>query len=116
MKFIATVSFSFLLSSPVLAAPFLVCDPYPTDDATKGVPTEFAVTISGIAAPIVTPAVAAGTNKVAMKLDLGTLNLSGAKTVTAKARNQWGESAATAPFSFTANVPAAPGGLGLSAN
>jgi hypothetical protein len=96
----------------VSAAPFLVCDPYPS---TVPQPTEFVVNISGITAPIVTPAINVTGGK-AMKLDLGPLNLVGAKTVTAKARNPaYGESANSAPFSFTAGVPAAPDGLTLSA-
>jgi hypothetical protein len=75
-----------LLPFSVQAAPFLTCDPYPS---TGLQPSEFVVTVSGVTAPIVTPAVAV-TGGVAMRLDLGPLNLSGAKTVTAKARNAWG--------------------------
>lgn len=100
-----------LLPLTANAAPFLVCTPYPSTGAQ---PTEFVVTISGVTAPIVTPAVDVTGGK-AMRLDLGPLNLSGAKTVTAKARNAWGESAASSPFTFTAGGPAAPGGIGLSA-
>lgn len=103
-----------LTASPVMAAPFLACDPYPTNQPAAAVPTEFVVTISGITAPIVTPAVDVTGGK-ALKLDLGPLNLSGTRTATAKARNQWGESAASAPFTFTAGPPASPTGLGLSA-
>lgn len=101
-----------LFPAAASAAPFLICDPYPS---TAVQPTEFVVTISGLASPIVTPAVDVTGGK-AMRLDLGPLNLSGAKTATAKARNAWGESAASSPFSFTANTPVAPGGIGLSAN
>jgi hypothetical protein len=101
-------------SSVVAASPFLVCDPYPTDVAAQAVPTEFVVSISGLA-PITSPAVPAGAGKVALKLDLGPLNLSGARTVTARAKNLWGESVESAPFTFTAGAPAVPGGLGLSA-
>ncbi len=101
-----------VVSGTVSAAPFLMCDPYPT---TGAYPTEFVVTISGIANPIVTPAVDVTGGK-AMRLDLGPLGLSGAKTVTAKARNPWGESAASAPFSFTAGSPAPVTGIGLSPN
>jgi hypothetical protein len=99
----------------VQAAPFLTADPYPTNVATEIVPTSFVVTISGIAAPITTPAVSVGTNQVGLKLDLGPLNLTGSRTVTAKAKNAWGESASSLPFVFTAGVPAVPGSLGLSA-
>jgi hypothetical protein len=83
--------------------------------AGEAVPTEFIVTISGIAQPITTPAVPAGTNQVQLKLDLGPLNLSGAKTVTAKAKNMWAESAASTALTFTAGPPTVPTGLGLSA-
>lgn len=100
-----------LASGAVSAAPFLTCDPYP---ATGQQPTEFVVTIAGLTAPVVTPAVDVTGGK-ALRLDLGPLNLSGSKTITAKARNAWGESAASAPFTFTAGVPGVPGGLGLSA-
>lgn len=101
----------WLLSTNTLAAPFLVCDPYP---ATGQQPTEFVVTISGVANPVVSPAVEVTGGK-ALRLDLGPLNLSGAKTITAKARNAWGESADSAPFAFAAGTPTAPGGLGLRA-
>ena len=94
-----------------LATPFLMCDPYPN---TGPQPTEFIVNVSGITAPIVTPAVDVTGGKV-LKLDLGPLNLVGPKTVTAKARNAYGESALSAPFSFTAGAPAVPSGLTLSA-
>lgn len=104
-----------LTASPAMAAPFLACDPYPTNVAAQAVPTEFIVTISGVANPIVTPAVPAGTNAVTLKLDLGPLNLSGTRTATAKARNAWGESAASAALTFTAGPPTAPTALGLSA-
>ena len=107
----ATAGVLLLASGAVSAAPFLVCDPYP---ATGQPPTEFVVTMTGVATPIVTPAVDVSGGK-ALRLDLGPLNLSGSKTVTAKARNAWGESAASAPFTFTAGVPGVPGGLGLSA-
>lgn len=92
------------------AAPFLVCDPYPS---TAVQPTEFVVTISGVANPIVTPAVDVTGGK-AMRLDLGPLNLTGSKTVTAKARNAWGESANSSPLAFTAGAPSVPSGIGLS--
>ena len=101
-------------SGAASAAPFLTGDPYPTNVAGQAVPSEFVVTISGVANPLVTPAVPDGANAVVLKLDLGPLKLSGARTVTVKARNAWGESASSAPFAFTAGAPAVPGGLGLS--
>lgn len=103
----------FILLMPLMAQadPWLVCAPYP---ATAVQPTEFVVTISGIPAPILSPAVAV-TGGVALKLDLGPLNLSGTKTFTAKARNAWGESVASLPFVSVTGVPTAPSGLGLLA-
>ena len=97
------------------AAPFLISNPYQTNVAADAVPTEFVVTISGITQSVTTPAVAVGLNQVGLKLDLGPLNLSGSRTVTAKARNAWGESASSIPLTFTAGPPTAPTGLGLSA-
>ena len=73
------------------------------------------VTISGVANPIVSPSVDVTGGK-ALRLDLGPLNLSGAKTVTAKARNMWGESAVSSPLAFTAGVPTAPSGITSLAN
>ena len=116
MKNAFVVALLSALSPVAFAAPFLVCDPYPTNDPAKAVPTEFVVTVSGVAAPITIPAVPAGANAVAMKLDLGPLKLVGSKSITAKARNAWGESAATPVFTFVAGAPAVPGGIGLSAD
>lgn len=104
------LALSALINS-ALAAPFLVCDPYPS---TAVQPTEFIVTISGVPAPITTPAVDVAGGK-AMKLDLGPLNLSGSRTITAKAKNLWGASADSLPFTFTAGPPGLPTGITLSA-
>ena len=114
MNNVRNAFFALMCLAPMTAtsSPWLICDPYPN---TVIQPTEFVVTISGIANPIVTPAVDVTGGK-AMRLDLGPLNLTGAKTATAKARNAWGESAASSPFLFTAGTPVAPGGIGLSAN
>ncbi len=58
-KFLCLALFPFVAN----AAPFLVADPYPTNVAVEAIPTEFVVTISGIAEPITTPAVLVGTNQ-----------------------------------------------------
>lgn len=101
-----------LLSSAVAAAPFLVCDPYltPASMDASAIPTEFVVTISGVPAPITTPAfpVPGG---VILKLDLAPLHLVGTQTVTAKAKNAWGESASSAPLEFNVGPPSAPTNL-----
>jgi len=99
------------LCSTATAAPFLLCDPYPSSGPQ---PVEFLVTV-GTAPPVVVPATRQTDGSVILKWDIAGIG-TGAKTVTAKARNAWGESAASAPFSFTAGTPAAPGGIGLSAN
>lgn len=104
----------YFVSTVALGGPWLIADPYPTNQPSTAIPTEFVVTISGIAAPVVSPAVDVTGGK-GLKLDLGPLNLSGTRTVTAKARNSWGESAASAALTFTAGPPTAPTGLGLSA-
>ena len=97
------------------AAPFLVASPYATNVAGEAVPTEFVVAISGITQRIIAPAISVGTNQVGLKFDLGPLNLSGPRTVTARARNYWAESAESTALTFTAGPPTAPTGLGLSA-
>lgn len=107
-----SASVFLLVPFAAVAAPFLTCAPYP---ATEQQPTEFSVTISGVANVVTSPAVDVAGGK-ALHLDLGPLNLSaGSHTATAKARNQWGESAASLPLTFVAGTPVAPTGLGLSA-
>ena len=104
------LALSALINS-AFAAPFLVSDPYPS---TEVQPTEFVVTISGVPAPVITPVVETPQGKI-LRLDLGPLNLSGSRTVTAKARNIWGMSADSLPFTFTAGPPGLPTGITLSA-
>ena len=100
-----------MLPSLGFASPFLICDPYPT---TVTQPSEFVVTISGMSI-ITSPAVNSPEGKF-LKLDLGPLNLTGTKTVTARAKNQWGESADSLPLTFTVGVPTKPTGITLSVN
>ena len=110
MKNISALPFLFALASfPIYAAPFIVSDPYPPDAAQ---PTEFVISVSGTQTPIVIPPTATPQGAI-LKWDVATVN--GSKTITAKARNPWGESAATPPFTFTAGTPATPSGIGLSA-
>ena len=110
MKNISALPFLFTLASfPIYAAPFVVSDPYPPDSAQ---PTEFVISVSGTQSPVVVPATATPQG-VILKWDVA--GMSGSKTITAKARNPWGESAASLPFTFTAGTPAVPSGIGLSA-
>lgn len=93
------------------SAPFLVSDPYSAEGQQ---PAEFVVTISGLTAPVITPAVETPQGKI-LRLDLGPLNLSGSRQITAKARNAWGTSADSSPFIFTAGPPGPVTGITLSA-
>jgi len=89
----------------VTAAPYLVCAPYPD---TGPQPTEFVITLGS--QTLIVPATPSDPGEapgVWMKWDLADLN-PGKHTVTVKAKNPWGESAASAPFSFTAGGAAVP--------
>jgi hypothetical protein len=98
--FLAALLFPFAAA----AAPFLTCDPYPPTGAQ---PTEFVVTITGVAQPIVTPAVVVTGGKT-MRLDLGPLNLTGERTFTVRARNAYGQSAESEPFTAWVGPPSVP--------
>lgn len=93
------------------AAPFLVSDPYPPSGPQ---PDTFLLFVDGTAAPIVSPAVKSPDGSVTLKHDLA--GLTGQKSVKVRAKNAWGESADSAPFSFTPGAPATPGKIGLSVN
>ncbi len=93
------------------SAPFLVSDPYSAEGQQ---PDEFVVTISGLPAPVITPAVETPQGKI-LRLDLGPLNLSGSRQITAKARNAWGTSADSSPFSVIAGRPGPVTGITLLA-
>lgn len=112
-KFIFSLIAALITTTPAIAAPFLVCDPYPANDPSKAVPTQFVVTIQG-KAPVTTPAINYDGSSVYMHLDLGPLNLSGQQSVTAVAQNAWGSSQPSSPFVFTAGAPSSPGTLKLS--
>ncbi len=110
MKNISALPFLWALASaPLYAAPFVVSDPYPPDSAQ---PTEFVISVSGTQTPVIIPATVTSQGAI-LKWDVS--GVSGSKTITVKARNAWGESAATPPFTFTAGTPAAPTWIGLSA-
>lgn len=98
-----------LVPMPIYAAPFVASDPYPSSGPQ---PTEFVITVSGQSAPVIVPATSTAQGTI-LKWDVS--GITGSKTITAKARNAWGESAASGPFTFTAGTPAAPTGIGLSA-
>ena len=102
------VFLSVMASIPAHAAPFVVSDPYLSSGPQ---PTEFVITVSGQSAPVIVPATSTEQG-VILRWDV--VGISGSKTITVKARNPWGESAATPPFTFTAGTPATPSGIGLS--
>jgi len=65
------------------------------------------VTITGVAQPIVTPAVAVTGGK-AMMMDLEPLNLNGERTFRVRARNAYGQSAESEPFTAWVGPPSVP--------
>ena len=97
-----------LMSGAAQATPFLVCDPYPPSVPQ---PTEFVISVVGQASPVV---VAATPSDQGAYLHWDVAGQTGAKTLTVKARNAWGESVASAPFAYVAGVPGTPGGLTLA--
>ena len=110
MKLPKVTPFLFALASmPIYAAPFVVSDPYPSSGPQ---PTEFVITVSGQSAPVIVPATSTEQGAI-LKWDVA--GMSGSKTITAKARNAWGESAASDSFGFTAGAAGAPSGISLSA-
>ena len=109
MKLPKVTPFLFALASiPIYAAPFVVSDPYPSSGPQ---PTEFVITVSGSTTPVVIPATTTAQGAM-LKWDV--VGIAGSKTITVKARNAWGESAASGPFSFVAGAPDVPSGIGLS--
>ena len=105
---IAAVLFS-LASAPIYVAPFIVSDPYPPAGPQ---PTEFVIKFKGSTEQVVVPATKTDQGAI-LKWDIA--NIAGTKTITAVARNSWGESEDSIPFTFTAGAPATPSGLTLSA-
>lgn len=109
MRLLLTLMLGFALTT-AQAAPFLTCDPYPAD---KPQPDTFLVSV-GTAAPAVSPAFRNPDGSVMLKFDLAGIG-AGLKTVKTRAKNAWGESADSAPFTFTAGAPATANGLRLVA-
>jgi hypothetical protein len=101
------------LAGPVLASPFLVCDPVPgsLDQFTK--PVSYVIT--GLSStPLSTPATVNSDGTVQLHYDLAQLP-HGTYSVTAAAVNSLGGvgPASEPPFSFTNGLPAAPTSLRL---
>lgn len=90
-------------------APFLVSEPYKTTDAQ---PDSFVVTLDN-GQPVTVPAIKDTSGQAYLKHDLR--GLVGFHTIKVRAKNVWGESADSDPFTFAAGVPAKPANLGLTA-
>lgn len=92
-------------ASAAHAAPFLVSDSYPS---TAIQPDSFVINISGL--PSVTvPAVKDQTGLYYLRYDVA--SLSGQKTITVQAKNAWGVSSTSTPFTVTAGSPPPPAGI-----
>lgn len=110
---IATLLPLLLLANTALAAPFLVCDPVPSN-ANQGLNIVNYI-VTGLATSAMTvPAQVNADGSQQLHLDVGNL-ANGSYSVTAAAVNAFGkEGPASAPFAFTVGVPGAPTGLKLS--
>jgi hypothetical protein len=99
-----------LLAQTAVATPFLVCDPYPAGADPSVTPTTFV--LKGLGAnPIMTAAQVNPDGTVQLHYDLATLS-NGNYTVLVDAVNIFGGvSPDSAPFVFTAGIPAAPANL-----
>jgi hypothetical protein len=94
--------------STAQAAPFLVSEGYPANVIQ---PDSFIVKVSGL--PDVTvPAVKDKNGLYYLRYDVAAL--SGQKTITVQAKNAWGISAASAPFTVTAGSPPIPAGITIA--
>lgn len=99
-----------LIAPPAMAAPFIVSAPYA---ATAVQPESFVLSFAGNATPVVVTASKDGAGLAYLRYDAAPLS-GGQQTVTVKARNAWGDSAASSPFTFTAGIPGKPDGITLS--
>jgi hypothetical protein len=88
-----------IVSTSAWASPFLVCDdPNPTEEVT-----EYRLMIDGT--EYFTPA--------PLHFDLSFI-VEGTHSVTAFARNMWGESAASVPLAFERSLAVAPSGVTIT--
>ena len=92
------------------ASPFLVCDPYPAGSAVTSFTLFWDGATTGVVVPVLTDAT--GTY---FHVDLSTVT-NGSHTVKARARNSWGESADSLPFTFVKLVPSAPLNIRIDQN
>ena len=100
-----TLVSGLLLANAAMAAPYLVSDRYPADAIQ---PESFIINISGKEAVEV---LAEQDEDGLYYLRYDVANLSGQKTITVKAKNSWGVSAASSPFTVTAGFPPVPAGI-----
>jgi len=97
-----------MVASSANAAPFLVSDSYPLIAIQ---PDSFIVNVSGNPA-VTVPAVKDNDGLYYLKYDVAAL--SGQRTITVQAKNAWGVSSASAPFTVTAGSPPIPAGITIA--
>ena len=109
-----TLFILFCLVAAAIAAPFLVCDPYPSQTITTLNVTQFIITGLG-ASPITTNAQVNSNGTQQLHYDLSTLSMGVTYTITATAVNGLGNMSAPSPnFTFSLGSPATPTGLSIS--
>lgn len=93
------------------AGPFLVCDPYPASQAVTSFTLFWDGSATGVSVPVLTDST--GTY---LHFDLAATT-AGSHTVKARAKNAWGESADSLPFTFTkSGAPPAPVNIRITTN
>lgn len=99
-----------LAATSLQAAPFLVCDPYPASAGVTSFTLFWDGSTTGVSAPVFTDAT--GTY---LKYDLAGVT-NGTHTVKVRAKNSYGESGDSAPFTFDKQLPPAPTNIRITAN
>lgn len=104
--FLAALLAGLVMISTAYAEPFLVCDPMPDAEQTQ-------VTLDGTPQPWTDYQEADfdGTTYCVL-MDLDSIS-TGGHTVTAKARNIWGETSDSDPLDFTKSAGGPPAGIGV---
>ena len=108
----ATILFSLFLVSTVFAAPFLVCNPYPT---TVSQPDSFVISLDGGTTKITVPAYKNADNSVMVHYDMAGLTQK-VYQVTGSACTGILCSAYSTVTTISYITPTTPGGFSLSAN
>lgn len=113
----SSTPFTFVKAIPsvptglAMSGTFLISANYANNDSK---PSSFLVTVDG-AAEVESAAYVNTDGTVKLRYDLKSI-ASGSHTITVKAKNMWGVSDASSPFSFTRQPLSAPSTVGLSGN